>query len=313
MDVELFTWIKEATGALDVARTETIQSLWSGYGEITRVSLVGDGEARRPGGATLPTTAVLKWVKPPRSAGDRSASDAVSHARKCRSYDVELAFYRQVAPRCDEACQTAQLLAGRKREGEWLMLLTDLDAAGFAARHHSPRGHELLACLDWLAAFHARFMSATGTHDACGTRPPGLWSIGTYWHLDTRRDELANIHDATLRRLADELDRRLRAARFQTLVHGDAKPDNFCFTSDGRRVAAVDFQYVGGGVGVSDVAYLLHGSGRAAQASALDHYFARLRTGLPSSFERDALEEEWRALYSIASRDFERFLAGWRR
>lgn len=299
MDVELFRWMREATGALDVTRDETIQSLWSGYGEITRVSLGS-------------STAVLKWVKPPRAAGDRSASDAVSHARKCRSYDVELAFYREVAPRCDEACRTAQLLAGRKREGEWLMLLTDLDAAGFAARRSSPRGHELLACLDWLAAFHARFMSTAGT-PTDGARPLGLWSIGTYWHLDTRRDELANIHDPKLRGLADDLDRRLRAARFQTLVHGDAKPDNFCFTSDGRRAAAVDFQYVGGGVGVSDVAYLLHGGGRAAQANALDHYFARLRNALPADFERDALEEEWRGLYPVASRDFERFLAGWRR
>ena len=58
---------------------------------------------------------------------------------------------------------------------------------------------------------------------------------------------------------APELDRRLRAARFQTLVHGDAKPANFCFDARRGAVAAVDFQYVGGGCGMKDVAYLLSG------------------------------------------------------
>ena len=40
-------------------------------------------------------------------------------------------------------------------------------------------------------------------------------------------------------------------------MHGDAKLANFLFTSDHSQVAGVDFQYVGGGCGMKDVAYLL--------------------------------------------------------
>ena len=99
---------------------------------------------------------------------------------------------------------------------------------------------------------------------------------------------------------------------YRTFVHGDAKSDNFCFTKDGRTVAAVDFQYVGGGVGPKDVAYLLHGLSPRDEAHALETYFAELRPRL----EKDVatpLEEEWRTLYPMARDDFRRFLDGWRR
>lgn len=155
--------------------------------------------------------------------------------------------------------------------------------------------------LAWLAQFHARFLG--------GPLPAGVWPVGTYWHLDTRRDELANIADRALRDAASELAARLQGARFQTLLHGDAKDANFCFARGGA-VAAVDFQYTGGGAGIIDVAYLLHGR---RDDNALDVYFDHLRCALARrSIDASTVEAEWRALYPIARRDFERFLAGWR-
>ena len=108
--------------------------------------------------------------------------------------------------------------------------------------------------------------------------------------------------DLDLRDAAPSLDAALHAARFQTLIHGDAKPANFCFGPDG--VAAVDFQYVGGGPGIKDVAYLLWGAPDAD--AALEVYFDALR----AAGAGDA-EPEWRSLYPTAVRDFERFLDGW--
>jgi hypothetical protein len=248
---------------LRIQRVERIQALWDGYGELVRAHLE-DGE-----------TVIVKSVEPPRGA----------HPRKTRSYEVEAAFYRDYAPRCDESCRVARLIASRPHT----LVLEDLDAAGFPRRHG-----DLEPCLAWLAAFHSRFL---------GVRPEGLWTIGTYWHLETRRDELAAIRDESLRARAPELDRLLRAARHQTIVHGDAKPENFCWSRDGARVAAVDFQYVGGGCGIRDVAYLLYGE--PDEARRLDAYFAHLGN--------DEVEREWRALYPVAREDFRRFLAGWRR
>ena len=284
-------WVAKATGATSARRVERIQSLWSGYGEIVRVALTGaDVE-----------TVVVKSVQPP--ARLRGARKDASHARKCRSYDVETTWYRTFASRCDDSCRVPHLVGARGAEEEWLIALEDIDAAGFPERRRAPGSSGMEACLRWLASFHARFL---------GVAPEGLWKNGTYWHLATRQDELAVMDDAELRAAAPLLDQKLRACTFQTLVHGDAKPANFCFARGGTAVAAVDFQYVGGGCGMKDVAYLL--SDDPAEARWLDVYFAHLRSALdlrPERVQSDALEREWRALYPIARADYHRFLAGW--
>lgn len=302
MDPELL-WIAEATGARSARRGERIQSLWSGYGEIFRVHLTG---------GDVPT-AIVKSVKPP-SRLRRTKSD-LSHVRKCRSYDVETAWYRGFATRCDATCRVPALLASQVATDAWLFVLEDLDAAGFPERRRDPQGRELELCLAWLASFHARFL---------GVAPNGLWKTGTYWHLATRPDELAAIDDVALREAAPVIDRMLRTCSFQTLVHGDAKPANFCFAPRAGGVAAVDFQYVGGGCGMKDVAYLLSdpAGSEATSLRQLDVYFAHLREAIAADAKRrtteggapvdvDALETEWRSLYPIACADFYRFLAGW--
>lgn len=298
-------WVAKTMRAGRARRGPRIQSLWSGYGEIFRVDLTG-AEVE---------TAVVKWVKPP--ARTRGATSDTSHARKRRSYQVETAWYRSFAARCDATCRVPRCYGTRAEKDEWLFVLEDLDAQGFTERRREPAGEELEACLAWMAAFHARFL---------GTEPSGLWKTGTYWHLETRPDELAAIDDPALRAAAPVLDRRLREAAFRTLVHGDAKPENFCFAREAREgrgaaaVAAVDFQYVGGGCGMKDVAYFLSGgsslAAEAAEARHLDTYFVLLRAALArredaAAVDVDALEREWRALYPIARADYHRFLAGW--
>lgn len=267
---------------------ERIQSLWSGYGELSR--------ARLEGGDT--PSVVVKWARPP-----KSARDAISDARKRRSYDVEGHFYRAYASRCGSGSRVPRLLAHHATAGEWVLVLEDLDACGLEGRTWSPRGAALEACLRWLASFHATFL---------GVAPEGLWDVGTYWHLATRQEELRRMTDPRLARDADAIDRALSSAKYRTLVHGDAKPANFCFSSaDVRAVAAVDFQYVGGGVGVKDVAYLLEGRGDDAESHALDVYFDALRS--LTGDDGAAIEREWRALYPLAQDDFRRFLDGWQR
>jgi Ser/Thr protein kinase RdoA (MazF antagonist) len=219
---------------------------------------------------------VVKEVRPPNE-------DSVSHRRKVRSYEVELEFYRTYAPR--SAARVAKLIRGVPG----LLVLEDLDAAGFSRR----RVRDIDVCLAWLADFHRSFLNVA---------PIGLWEQGTYWHLSTRQEELLATADPALREAAPFLDARLRAATHKTLVHGDAKLANFCFGDAG--VAAVDFQYVGAGCGMSDVAYFLSCFDAVDSADHLNTYFGYLCADA-------ALEAEWRGLYPIAAADFYRFYAGW--
>lgn len=277
--------------APEATRLERVASLWGGYGELLRARFPVAGEA---------TTAIVKWIHPPR--GPRR-EDARGHARKERSYDVELAWYRRYAARCGARCRVATAWGALTRGSDRLLVLEDLDVAGFGERRSGSRARDLDACLGWLAALHATFL---------GVAPDGLWRTGTYWHLATRPDELAATRDVAVRDAAPVLDARLEGARFRTLVHGDAKAENFCFGSGGA-VAAVDFQYVGGGVGVRDVAYLLYGAADARDVGPrLDRYFAELARHLAErGIDARPIEAEWRELYPVACADFVRFLAGW--
>mgnify|MGYP001112080085 CR=1 FL=1 len=299
--------IRHTLGASGVEVVENLQELWSGYGHILRVRLHGPR-------AEPASTAVAKYVRiPEQAAHPRGWNSSRAHDRKLRSYQVESAWYRTWASRCDDHCRVAELLLHEEHADEVLMLLEDLDGAGFPIRLESVGPQELRACLDWLAHFHATFM---------GARPEGLWETGTYWHLATRPDELEALDDLRLRAAAPQLDAMLDAARYQTLVHGDAKLANFCFSQHkggSPRVAAVDFQYVGGGCGMKDVAYFLgscldEAACEAHEADLLDHYFSTLRVALASTrpeVDTDSVEREWRALFPVAWTDFHRFLKGW--
>jgi hypothetical protein len=290
--------IASATGSSSVEVGERVQELWSGYGEIRR-AILADA-----------TPVIVKHVVPPRRAAPNPAA-ARSHRRKLRSYEVECAFYRTFASRCTEARLPAARYAAVNGD-QMLLVLEDLDAAGFGERRRRVSPSDMAACLRWLAGFHACFL---------GVAPDSLWKVGTYWHLATRPDELGALADSPLRRAAGELDERLNRARFRTLVHGDAKLQNFCFAAGSDAVAAVDFQYVGGGVGVKDLAYFLTSAVAARELtrdaeSYVDDYFRELRTAVKErdaagAWDMTALEAEWRELYPLACADFYRFWLGW--
>jgi aminoglycoside phosphotransferase (APT) family kinase protein len=122
-----------------------------------------------------------------------------------------------------------------------------------------------------------------------------------------------------LKNAAAVIDRRLTSSPFQTFVHGDAKLANFCFDADGGKAAAVDFQYVGGGCGMKDVAYFISScldedDSERLGPELLDRYFELLDDALKCSGKEvdfAALEQDWRALYPVAWTDFYRFLQGW--
>lgn len=268
--------ILKDTNSSNIEHIQLIQNLWSGYGQLSRIKL-----GQKP--------YILKHVNFPVS--DKSNS----HLRKVKSYQVELNWYKKYNQSHDKINIPKYIHSGATDSGFYL-ILEDLAEKQFVPKR-TINEHELKYCLIWLANFHKTFLNITPSH---------LWEIGTYWHLDTRPDEFELIQDRELKNAAQKIDHILNQAKFKTFVHGDAKLSNFLFND--TATYAVDFQYIGGGVGIKDVAYFMSSvfdeeELEEKEQMCLDTYFYTLN--IPE------VEKEWRELYSFAWCDFYRFLKGW--
>ncbi len=293
MDEQLNSIILNATGSKAILQQEIIQELWSGYGKILRVGLKG---------ATSNSVVVKHVQLTSKKQHPRGWNTDIGHIRKLKSYEVETNWYQQYSR--ESAARLPHCLAIEKMDGQVVMILEDLDEAGYHLRKTKVSWDEISACLKWLAQFHASYLNQ---------KPIGLWDIGTYWHLNTRPNELEALTDIPLKEAAHLIDEKLNSCTYKTFVHGDAKLANFCFSEQGA-VASVDFQYVGGGCGMKDVAYFigscLHEDDcEQMEDQILTTYFNYLHQALGT--KNDALEEEWRPLYKVAWADFHRFLKGW--
>ena len=300
MNPDFKIFILKVTGAEKFRELEVIQSLWSGYGKIIRIALQGATQKK----------AILKHISfPIKGTHPRGWDSNVSHERKVKSYEVERSFYGYHASKQKDA-RIPHCWGTAVKGEETLLVLEDLDESGYPVRKTDVVWSEIACCLEWLANFHATNMQVPAKD---------LWETGTYWHLNTRPEELQVLKDVALKNAAPKLDAMLTNANYQTIVHGDAKLANFCFSETGDAVAAVDFQYAGGGVGIKDVAYFVGSCLREEDCERLEEkilatYFKALQNALQKKeaflcFED--LEAEWRALYPIAWTDFYRFLKGW--
>ena len=298
---EIDRFVLELTQAEGLKNLGVVQSLWSGYGSIDRIGLEG----------TDVQSVIVKRVQPGDGGHPRGWNTDLSHQRKLKSYQVESQWYRVQSNRDELSLARIPDCLGVRTDGdETLLVLEDLDAVGFAGRRSSVNQIEWQACVSWLAAFHAEHL---------GAKSEGLWESGTYWHLETRPDELEKLEDLTLKKAASAIDAKLKASAFQTLVHGDAKLANFCFSPNGSEVAAVDFQYVGGGCGMKDLAYFVGSCFRddeseRRESEVLNFYFKELGECLNRTENDvcpDELETDWRPLYRVAWADFHRFMKGW--
>lgn len=297
---EFKKYLLKTAKATDCFEKHVIQSLWSGYGKISRYQL-----SESPHDTVIVKHIALeKLIDHP-----RGWNSDISHNRKIKSYQVETYWYEKWSHHCTEECRVPKFI-GSFAEGvnRWI-IMEDLDK-DFPLQKDQVSLSEIKQCLKWLANFHISFLFMNAN---------GLWDIGTYWHLNTRPDEFKKINNQELKSNAHAIDSLLNDCKYQTIVHGDAKLANFCFSGNSNGVAAVDFQYVGGGCGIKDVSYFLSSCLAAEESEKheqelLNYYFTELRIAYDSSelnFEYSELEREWREMYPIACADFARFLLGW--
>lgn len=293
--------VLKSTGATYMDEGSLIQNLWSNYGEILRYKLEGSEYK----------SIVIKHVRlPENSSHPRGWNTDISHNRKIKSYIVETQWYKKWSSLCDESCRIPECITLDNKGDEVLIVLEDLNESGYPVRKSSVNMNQVKLCIKWLANFHGTFINK---------KPEHLWEKGTYWHLQTRPEELKALTDIRLKKSAGLIDKKLDSCPYSTIVHGDAKLANFCFSEDGNSIAVVDFQYTGGGVGVKDLAYfigscLYEEDCGNFEDELLECYFTHLKAKIRSvgyDIDLDELETLWRELYPVAWTDFHRFLKGW--
>lgn len=304
--------IANLIGATQIQHYDVIQPLWGGYGSLIRAHVLG-----------YPSSSVIvKYIDfPAIPTHPKGWNTPLSHKRKITSYQVEAHWYEQLAVQChaQSGCHVPQLLGIKREQNTLILVLEDLNEYGLSQTYPSQdpasftypiSAKKITLTLNWFAQFHAKHMH---------TENAELWPIGGYWHVKTRLNELAAMKDTALKNAADHLHTTLENTEFKTLIHGDAKIANFCFSEDEDNVAAVDFQYVGAGCGIKDIFLFLTSVIPAAQCEAeishyLDVYFNQLKAALQEQLSETnitALESEWRSLYDYACADYVRFLKGW--
>ncbi len=305
MTINIEHYLTRQLKATDVKVLEAVQSLWSGYGQLLRYQCQGCEF----------DSVIVKLIQPPaQSEHPRGWNTDLGHRRKVLSYQIEANWYQfwvnKINRKVQTVCRVANFLAYQQNRQGSILVLEDLNQAGFTERYNQLSMPQVKNCLRWLANFHAHFL---------GESPEGLWPIGTYWHLDTRPEEYEKMAEGPLKQLAHAIDAQLNNAKYQTIVHGDAKLANFCFAKHSKSVAAVDFQYVGGGCGMKDVIYFMSSVFNESQCAEhepaiLEYYFSELEAALKSkntNIDFNAVKTEWLTLYPFAWADFYRFLMGW--
>lgn len=294
--------IRQTLNDHELTITEKVQSLWSDYGAIIRCF-----------SPKLNKSVIVKYISPPQEdkrQHPRGWNTSTSHERKLTSYKMELAFYQRLAQKVNTECFVPQLIAFTEAAETSVLIMQDLDNLGYTRRATENDIESVKQGIKWLAHFHACYMTEQADF---------LWPQGGYWHLSTRQDEWNCMPESSLKNKAKLIDNILKSAQFKTVLHGDAKLANMCFHAENKQVAAVDFQYVGQGAGVIDLAYFV---GSALEQDELyfyhkillDFYLEQLFSALDKQQWQGnlvALEQEYRRLYSFAWADFYRFLVGW--
>jgi len=310
----------------------------AGYGEINRLSLEFDN-ADNFGRA--PIDVIVKRFRPkPLSNAPAGSMAAVEHDRHMRAFVVEAAAYVNLSRSLTEVGLAApQLFFATEAyiDKPFTLLLEDISSkfprgANGELRHMSAA--EISGAVRWLAGFHALFWEK-----AC-VEERGLWSRGSYWHLDQLgllelegvptgyKNRYISVDEwQRLRSAAKAIDRRLsgrpasiereKDTRFQTLLHGDAKPENMlCSARSGMQVqcAALDFAWTGEGYGMYDIMYLLWGE---YTQDIVDGYLGEYHDELLRNLGRRASEEYtplvMRQHFELCVLDFIRWWAGFRK
>lgn len=218
------------------------------------------------------------------------------------------------------------------------------------------------AALDWLSGFHGFWWPRSEDFERSSLVLPPLeevrrdgqdatdkavWLNGGYTYLATRRTEYnrlakdardewnkplttridgesVSIAEVVATYLAPSLSGWAPTGEYQTLIHGDVKSENLFTSTSGAEVAFYDFQYIGLGLGVCDLAKLFTCSiplsmlvthshiphelkMQNGEKELLERYWTRLKETSGKQYDWDVFVRHW----ETALVDWLRFQASW--
>ena len=230
-----------------------------------------DGDA-----GDAPTSVVIKFPSP--SEESRAAGGAGGYRNEVRFYTDLAAGLSVAVPACLHGAVTDDSTS-------FTLVLEDLAPARQGDQIRGAADDQILAAVENLAGLHAPRWGDPSLADIDWLRSSGGEAVAyvelfTPMFVDRYRDRLSEqarmVFEEFGAKSAAWIDRE---PPVPTLVHGDYRLDNLMFstTAGGAPVTAVDWQTIGVGCGLRDVAYLLGNSSepearRRHEAEALDRY-----------------------------------------
>ena len=118
MQPDFRDYLLKITDATKCKEVEVIQSLWSGYGCISRYQLDD---------ASFPTVVVKHIALDTSNEHPRGWNTTYSHDRKVKSYKVETHWYEQWSQHCTGTCKIPRFLGSFSEGNDQWIVLEDLN------------------------------------------------------------------------------------------------------------------------------------------------------------------------------------------
>lgn len=243
------------------------------------------------------------------------AADAATRqiATALRCYELELGWYRELAPQLDVACPDCLHLESNSDHTAFALLLQDLSPSAQGDQLAGASIAQIEAALRQAARLHAPYWGKPALYDIA-------WLQRTSGATSMIRQMLAPLYAQFRERYATRLAPEIlemgdafvahASAYFDikpnvtTIQHRDFRIDNILYSPDQVQAHVVDWQTLGIGAGAADVAYLIGTSiadaaERAREEERLVRYYAdELRTH-GATPDADAIWREYK-LYAFS-------------
>ena len=182
------------------------------------------------------------------------------------AYEREMRFYQNFSVDCPLSPPAFYGGSDVSGEGDYLLLMEDLESFRFVSQLEGLSVQDASACMAGLARMHAYYWEKPELDVVDSLYQFSDWAdiyapiIATGWPLfqkdfgDLIPPEMLPMYEPG-NAAAGAIFRYFSERRPKTLLHGDARIENFCFDASSGAARAYDWQLAAAGPGIYDVMY----------------------------------------------------------